>query len=154
MSSFNWSVVDKAVNKKRVVYEFDEVKHLFKKVAFDVYKPVTGSDQLWELRDGDDGKKYLFALYEEGQDIVAEASAKEWYATPDSQGLNITLSYKQIPVARFASAECGFTPEEAGEFAAFIEKKATNKDFVREMLKHLPEAKRIALIRLMGDKGE
>lgn len=154
MSSINWSVVDKAVNTKRIVYEFDEVKHLFKKVAFDVYKPVTGSEQLWELRDGPDGKQYLFALYEEGEDIVAQASMKQWYAMPDSQGLNITLSYKQIPVARFASTECGFTPEEASDFASFIEKRAMSKDFVSEMLKHLPEAKRTALIRLMGDKGE
>lgn len=153
MSSFDWSIVDKAVNKSRTVYEFSEVKHLFKKVAFDVYKPVTGSEQLWELRDGEDGKQYLFALYEEGEDIIAQASAKEWYAIPDAQGLNITLSYKQIPVARFASTECGFTSEEAGEFAAFLEKRAASKDFVSEMLKHLPEAKRHALISLMGDQG-
>lgn len=154
MSSFNWSVVDKAVNKKRIVYEYEDVKHLFKKVAFDVYKPVTGSEQLWELRDGPDGKQYLFALYEEGEDIVAQASMKQWYAVPDAQGLNITLSFKQIPIARFASNECGFKPEEANAFAAFIEAKAMNQDFVKEMLKHLPEAKRNALISLMGDKGE
>lgn len=154
MSSFNWSVVDKAVNKSRTVYAYEDVKHLFKKVAFDVYKPVTGSEQLWELRDDPDGKQYLFALYEDSEDIVAQASAKEWYALADAQGKNITLSYKQIPIARFASDVCGFQPEEAASFAEFIEKKAMNQDFVSEMLKHLPEAKRTALVSLMDNKGE
>lgn len=154
MTNINWSVIDQTVNKKRVMYNFEEVKHLFKKIAFDVYKPNSGSEQLWELKDGPDGKQYLFALYEEGEDIITQASLKEWYATPDMQGLNITLSYKQIPITRFSSSECGFKPEEAVAFASFIESKAMNQDFVREMLQHLPEAKRDALIRLMGAKGE
>ena len=154
MSNFDWSAVDKAVNKTRTIYEFEDVKHLFKKVAFDVYKPINGSEQLWELKDGEDGKQYLYALYEEGEDLVSTASLKEWFATPDAQGKNITLSYQQVPIMRFSSTDCGFSPTEANHFAEYIEKRAMDASFVGEMLKHLPEAKRNALIRLMGNKGE
>jgi hypothetical protein len=97
-NGFDWGIVDKAVNKKRAAYEYETHKHLFKKIAFDRFKSLDGTSQLWELRTADDGKDYLFALYGEAEDLVTESSKEEsWDAIVDSDVESVTLSYKKVP---------------------------------------------------------
>jgi hypothetical protein len=146
----DWEGLDKAVNKERTSYEYEQVKHLFRKCAFDAYKPLNGSEQLWELRDGEDGKKYLVALYEEAEDIVATASTKFWKATPDSRG-NVTLAYKDFPIMLFTAANAGYEVSEAAQFAEYLEKKASIKEFERDLVSNLPQAKKEVLVRLMSE---
>lgn len=133
-SSFDWNKIDQAVNHTRTRYEFSSSQHLFRKVAFDRYKPVhSQSPQLWELRTAEDGKEYLFALYDQGEDLTT-ISAKDWTATPNHDGSSITLAFKQEPIHRFASKDCGFDPADAVEFADFIETKTADPEWVNHLL--------------------
>ena len=153
--TFDWSLVDKAVNKKRTAYEYEENKHLFKKVAFDRFKSIDGTNQLWELRASDDGKQYLFALYGEAEDLISESSKENnWKAVVDSDAENITLSFKKVPVHKISLASYGYDANGAADFASFISKKA-NKDeqgFVNKLLSSMSEKRREAVSKLI--KGE
>jgi len=153
--NLDWQVLDDSVNTKKTKYDFDTFGHLFKKVAFDQYKPINGmSTQLWELRKADDGREYLFALYDEGEDIIATSSLeKPWEATPDSSGSNITLSYKSVPIYRFAASEYKFSPQDSQNFADFVREKAQSKEWVGELLSNaMTEERRTAVLKLIqGD---
>lgn len=155
MSNFDWKSVYEAVNTKKVVYDYDQYGHLFQKVALDMYKPKNAvTSQLWELRDGEDGKQYLFAVYEDPEDIIAQSSdeQKKWEAKADSKGENVTLSYKKVPVYRFASSVYKFDSNNAVEFASFIEKKACDKSFVDSLLQKAPgisDERRVAVKQLI-----
>lgn len=151
MTDLDWSTLDTAVNPHRNCFRYEDVSHLFKKVAFDVYKPLSGSDQLWELRQAEDGKQYLYALYEDPEDITVESEQEEgpWRATSDHSGENVTLSYKNIPIARYAGVKEGFKPNEAGLFAEFLESKAQEKDFLEGLIRKLPDAKKEVLAGLL-----
>lgn len=149
VEDFKWDILDKAVNKSRNVYAYEDAKHLFEKVAFDTYKPINGnSAQLWELREGDDGQKFLFALYEEPEDIVS-VSKKEWTATPDSASSNVTVAYKKVPVYRIDIENRNFSQKEASNFASFIEKKAQSQEFVTNMLNSMSDSRRKVVEKLI-----
>jgi hypothetical protein len=147
---FDWEKINKVVNPEPVKrLEYEGNKHLFRKVAFDAYKSISGnSDQLWELRDGEDGKTYLYALYGDGSDIVANShnEEKQWQATADSDGENITLSYKKVPIYRFASSQYPFEPGNAGKFAKFVEAKTQDPKWVGEFLENAMSAERKAVV--------
>lgn len=146
----NWDALDNAITTKRAKYAFDDVKHLFKKIAFDVYKPLNGSTKLWELRE-EDGGKFLYALYEEPEEITVQAEkTASWNAVSDKGGDNITLSYKDVPIMRFASDRYKFKPEEADLFAEFVKSKTSDKKFLDRLMKILPENKRRVLAEIRG----
>lgn len=150
-NGFDWNVIDMAVNKARTSYEYEAHKHLFQKVAFDRFKPLSGnSPQLWELRAGEDGKQYLFALYNEAEDLVSiSGQDKTWEAQADADAKNITLAYKKTPVYRLSIADHGYSKTEAREFASFIEKQAQSKEFVDNMLGSMSEKRRAAVQKLI-----
>lgn len=138
----DWALLDDRTQTKRVRHRFEEVKHAVKKVAFDVFKSTNG-DQLWELRSDPDGTKYLYAIYGEPAEITTTSSdTNGWKATPDSAGKNVTLSFKNLPLIRFASAEHGFEPDEAADFAHFLQSKVQDPAYVAKMAEKLPEPKR------------
>lgn len=154
-NGFDWSLVDKAVNKKRTAYEYETHKHLFKKVAFDRFKSLDGTNQLWELRAAEDGKQYLFALYGEAEDLVAESSKEgNWEAIVDSDVESVTLSYQKVPVHKISLASYGYDAEGASDFASFIAKKANKNEesFVNQLLESMTEKRREAVSKLI--KGE
>ena len=132
--------------------KFSESGHLFRKVAWDTYKPLSGSDILWQLQDVD-GEQCLVALYED-EDIVVESNKDtEWLAQSDHAGENVTLSWKNIPIYRFAGKEYGFNPSESGLFARTVESQASqNKSFVEGMLERLPEQKRNSVKKLINHR--
>lgn len=149
----DWTALGATTNPRTDRLAFDEVKHMFKKVAWDAYKPLSGSDILWELREEDDGK-FLYAIYGDENSLVTTASvSSNWTAISDHDGKNITLSYSNVPIKRFSSVEYGFQPSEVEEFASFLKAKAEQKDFVSELLKTLPESKQVAVARLINQRG-
>jgi len=148
-ADYDWArlaeVIEPKPDTRRL--RWDEVRGGFRKIAWDVYKPMDGSEQLWELRDGDDGNKYLYAMYEsapvktsEGEpatEFKATASS-DWTAICDRDRKNVTLSFKGFPLKRFASDEFKFMPDEAERFASFIQAKAAEPYFIRQIIKGLP----------------
>ena len=148
-ADFDWARLADVVEPKRDTQRlaWEEVRSGFRKVAWDVYKPLDDSEQLWELRDGEDGNKYLYAMYESApvktseeskpEEIITTASS-DWTAICDRDRKNVTLSFKGFPLKRFASDECKFTPDEAEQFAAFLQAKAAEPEFIRQVIKGLP----------------
>lgn len=154
-NGFDWSLVDKAVNKKRTAYDYETHKHLFEKVAFDRFKSIDGTSQLWELRAADDGREYLFALYGDAEDLISESSKENnWEAIVDSDVESVTLSYQKVPVHKISLASYGYDASGAADFASFIAKKANKneEDFVNKLLSSMPEKRREAVSKLI--KGE
>src|SRR3990167_7635436 len=108
-SNLDWTGLAEQTEPNPIKYRFADVQHRFRKVAFDVYKSIGGnsSDACWEMRTEADGTKYLYAIYEEPEALVATASS-DWSAISDRSGRNITLAYKGAPLMRYASAQHGF----------------------------------------------
>ena len=146
----NWEHLSESTETARTRYKFADVQHLMRKVAFDQYKPLSGADTLWELRE-EAGTKYLYSVYDDATDLTAKsADDADWQATSDRDGKNVTLSFKQFPLVRFAAAEHGFAPDEADGFAKFLQTKARDQEFVSELVKQLPDAKQAALASLLN----
>ncbi len=147
-ADFDWAQLADVVEPKREVQRLSwpEVQGNFRKVAWDVYKPLDGSESLWELREDTDGQKYLYAMYEavapvvatEEPRMVAVAQRTDWSAVCDRDRKNITLSFKGFPLKRFGSDEFGFAPDEAEQFARFLQDKTADAGFVRQVIKGLP----------------
>lgn len=147
---FDWEKINQVVNPEPIKrYEYEASKHLFRKVAFDAYKAISGDpEQLWELRDGEDGNTYLYALYGDGSDIIAKSNdeEKQWQATADADGENVTLSYKKMPIYRFASSKYPFESGDAGKFAEFVEAKTQDPKWVGGFLDNAMSAERKAVV--------
>lgn len=158
-SDLDWGVIATCVAPRTDRVRFADVSGQFKKIAWDMYKPLSGEETLWELRE-EDGEKFLYAVYGDESElkVTAGLNATEpvraaWTAFSDREGRNITLSFKNVPIKRFAATEFGFTPDEAEEFAAFLTVQAADKDFVSRLLGTLPEAKKVAVAQLINQRG-
>lgn len=132
-------------NKKRLSYK--KYKHLFTKVAFDIFQlnssPV---ESYWILDKGDDGQEYLFANYETETDEKLQAKSN-WEALSDKESKNITLAYKGVPIKRFASSEYNFDANDIDIFKnALVSKLDTNKEFINKLMNTMSNEKRSALI--------
>jgi len=152
-NELDWqALVKTADDPNRLVYE--DVKSRFRKVAWDVYKPLTGSDMLWELRDVE-GEKFLFALYDGDEaelTVKSKTETSPWTAISSLAGENVTLSWEGVPVYRFANSEYKFKTSEANDFAKFIQRKASDESFVEGIKAKMPEIKRKALEKLMNQR--
>lgn len=116
MESLDWMKLSTNItpNTNKVLYEPN--KHLFRKVAFDVFQMDSSPvESLWSLEKDDDGIQYLVALYSDEQSDNIEVKS-DWEAISDKKAENITLAYKNMPIQRFAAKEYGFTPEDAPVF--------------------------------------
>ncbi len=114
-----------------------------KKVAFDMVK-VYGDEynDLWRIENTDDGDFLVRASNPEFQ--VKESS--NWKAVSDFGCENITLSYCGVPIARFASSEYSFSPEDIGMFkAALLERAVDDSEFVKQVFASQSDAKRAAI---------
>lgn len=148
--TIDWNALESALNPKKEAYRvYDAVNGPFRKVAFDMYKDVTDGS-LWEMREVD-GKKLLFALYDEdGVEKTATASVKsDWSAHPDSSEENVTLIYRNTPIYRFAASEYGFIGD-AHKFASYVVNKANkDKDFIAGVLKQVSPARRQHILSVL-----
>lgn len=130
--------------------EFNANKHLFTKIAFDVFQfNASPAESLWTLEDGDDGKQYLVANYD--SDAQLEATG-DWNVLTNKSATAATLTYKNYPVHQFNSSEYGFSPEEMPIFMKTLFKKA-NSDalFVGKVVLSQPQEKQEELKRLFPE---
>lgn len=152
MKAEDWDALQSAL-QPRVASgrDYNAISGAFSKVAFDVYRD-NADGSLWELREVD-GKKVLFALYEDDTEHVKTASvATKWTAYPDSQEQNVTLLHGSTPIFRFAADQYGFVGE-AGRFASYVATRAArDPEFVNGLLNQLTPMRREAALRTI--KGE
>lgn len=148
METLDWQKLVGAVvpDTQRLPYEPN--KHLFRKVAFDVFQLKSGPvDSLWILEEGEDGSSYLVAQYDEESKEKGLEVKSSWSALADKEGKNVTLFYKEMPINRFASSKYGFSNKDAHLFQeALLENLASDETFKKNLLKSLPEEKRNALL--------
>ncbi len=119
-------------------------KGFFQKVAFDVYKVDNDPySDLWVLQDIE-GSQYLVRA--ENPKYQSEESG-DWTVASNYDKDNITLAYKNVPIARFSSDKYGFLPEDIITFkSALLDRVEKDVDFVRDVFKSEPEQKRTALV--------
>lgn len=115
----------------------------FIKVAFDVYKVENDPyNNLWILQDCDDGQ-FLVRTSDRHSGIETTGS---WSAVSDYDKKNITLNYKNVPIARFSSKEFGFNNSDILTFKqALLEKVKEDELFIKDLLSSQPLSKKDAL---------
>ena len=131
--------------KMKIKFSEDLVKSgHFKKEAFDVYRvdndPYAG---LW-LLENIDGVQHLVRA----SDPVFETTEQgSWGAISDYDKSNVTLSYKNIPIARFSSEDFGFSKLDIITFkSALLNRVSTDEGFIKEVLAEQPKSKRDDLV--------
>lgn len=137
-------------NKKRL--PFNKYKHLFTKVAFDVFQLNSSNvESYWILEKDEDGSEYLAANYEVApKDGIQVESG--WEALSDKEAKNVTLSYKGVPIKRLASSEFGFNEDDVGLFKkALVNKLSSDKEFVNKLMNILTTEKRNALVEVFPE---
>jgi hypothetical protein len=134
--------VEKNPNKLKFSEDLVEKGH-FKKYAFDVYKVDNDPyESLWMLQDFDDGQHLVRA----SDPTYAREDKGDWTAVSDYGRENVTLVYKNVPIARFSSKEYGFEPTDTMTFkSALLERVETDTAFIKSVLSSEPSGKREAL---------
>lgn len=147
METLDWTklVGDITPETGRIPYEPN--KHLFRKVAFDVFQMNSSPvESLWVLEDGEDGQQFLAARYSDEESETLEVKS-HWAALADKEGKNVTLTYKDAPIQRFASSDYGFAKEDVHVFQQTLEHKlAFDQEFVKKLLDLQPDTKRQLLL--------
>ena len=138
--------LDSIFNKKKTI-RLADVQDRIEKVAFDVVRFVDADnlDKLWVVKD-EGGHKVLVALYDEGDEVVKEASAKVWNAIPDKLG-NVTVYYKSQPITKIAVSSFGIPKEDVNVVCRSLPNLlATDGSFLQSMLKTLDASDRDMLL--------
>ncbi len=115
-----------------------------KKIAFDVYRVDNDPyENLWILEEVN-GVPHLVRA----SDPQFEATVKgDWTATSDYDKENITLSYKNVPVARFSSTDYGFGKSDVMTFkSALLERLGSDQEFLKDVLAEQPASKKETLV--------
>lgn len=152
----DWNSIERAIRpSESTALDFSKVGEQFTKVAFDVYKR-TGEDGLWELREAEDGRKVLVALYEEpdGETVKTASDNSGWSAHSDSSRQFVTLSLHGAPVYKFSSKEHGFDEASATKFANYLVARAKEPGFIDKMAFNLTPARRAHLLGLVRNQGK
>lgn len=147
MDTLDWTQLAGEVTPETGRIPYEPNKHLFKKVAFDVFQlNTTPVESLWTLEDSEDGTQYLVAMYGDEEPEQLEAKS-HWEALADREGKNVTLMYKDAPIQRFASSEYGFNSEDVHVFQqTLVNRLASDSAFAVKFLKSQPKAKLDSLI--------
>lgn len=132
-------------DKNKIIYSEDlEKSGTFRKVAFDVYRVENDPyGDLWTLEDFE-GQPHLVRA----SDPKYETSGTgNWTATSNFDKNNITLAYKNVPIARFSSDKYGYDSQDIITFKlALLENINTDDIFVKDILLEQPAEKRVALL--------
>jgi hypothetical protein len=118
--------------------------HTIKKLAFDLYQVDNDPyHSLW-LKEDIDGKPYLVRTSDPSYSTKELGS---WSAISDYEHRNVTLAYKNVPIARFSSEDHNFDPNDVGSFKkALLELTSQDIKFVKDILAEQPVEKRQALV--------
>ena len=149
MDNNSWAALFDQFYPKKLDYEKN--KHLFSKVAFDVFKlndsPVKS---LWILEDGEDGKQYLSATYDTSDEQLETTG--QWSALTNKEASLVVLYYNGYPIHKFASKDYGFISENAAMFQEMLVKKAnTDGAFVDTLIKSQNKEKQEILLNLFPE---
>lgn len=129
----------------RIAFSKDKVTSgQFTKVAFDVYKVDNDPySDLWILEESADGI-HLVRASEPTNTLEVRG---DWTAISDYDRHNVTLNYKNIPIARFSSQDFNFKPEEIITFkSALLARAQEDTEFVKNVLAGQPTGKIEALV--------
>lgn len=145
MENSDWAVLFKRFDQSKL--KFNENKHLFTKVAWDLYQLNSSPiEALWILDADESGQQYLVATYDE-QAKPLETTG-HWKALSNKEASATTLYYKDIPVCKFASADFGVGAEDIVLFERVLAEKAnTNQDFARKVLAAQPKEKQSIILQ-------
>lgn len=121
----------KTASLQRVAVEGN--KHLFVNAVADLFRK-NDEDGLWKIETAEDGKDYFTRteIVDPSQPIVQESS--EWKAVADKEQTNVTLSYRDIPIKRFAAKEFKFAKQEVNEFCKHVISKTSDVEFRKHVL--------------------
>lgn len=149
MDILDFEQIARVINPDNTRVSYEENRHLFRKVAFDVFQLADSPiESYWILETGDDGKEYLVAQYDEGvesADLEVRGSVN-WEAFSDKEAKNVTVFYKGVPIRRCASSEFGFNEADIHIFRqALINGLTSDASLVTKMIESMPEEKRQAL---------
>lgn len=160
MDNINWADVVGAATPDNSRVSYNDNKHLFTKIAFDVFQlnssPV---EAYWRLEKGEEGADFLVATYDVDSTSEGLEVTSGWNAITDKTASNVTLFYKGAPIKRFASNDYGFGPDDVDAFnTALVNKLTSEASFVDKLLDVLPQEKKIALAQtfpeLAGEQSE
>lgn len=119
---------DKVVqaSASRVAYQENKVR--FERVAFDLFEPNNGDNEIWQLQTDADGKEWLVQV----QNIDESVSKVEggFSAHLNSERTAITLLHNDEPIMKFAAEDFHFTPRSANAFKRFLLGKIQDPEFV------------------------
>lgn len=148
METIDWTKLANVVEPKKDRIPYEPNKHLFTKVAFDVFQLNTSPvESLWVLETNDDGTEYLAAMYGEDDPEQLEVTSS-WKALSDRDSENVTLVYKDVPLQRFASTDYGFDKSDIHIFQrTLISKLSSDKDFRNKFLNSQPKEKREMILQ-------
>ena len=149
MDTLDWAKLASVVEPRRDRVYYESNKHLFTKVAFDVFQLNSSRvESLWVLEKGEDGKEFLVAMYGEEAATKQLESKSNWEAVSDKDCKNITLLYKETPLQRFASTDYGFSAADAHIFQrTLISKLSTDKAFREKFLNSQPAEKQEMILK-------
>ena len=118
--------------------------HAIKKLAFDVFRVDNDPyHSLWLLEEIE-GKPYLVRASDPTYSTKEQGS---WSAISDYEHRNVTLAYKNVPMARFSSKDYNFDPNDIGSFKkALLELTSQDEKFIKDVLAEQPVEKRQALV--------
>lgn len=156
METIDWKKVAHKLTPEKGRVPYQENKHLFTKVAFDVFQlnssPV---EAYWTLEKDDDGTEYLVATYDVDSSEPGLEAKSHWEALSDKSSENVTLFYRGVPIKRFASNEYKFDASDVHIFkSTLVEKLTKEADFVGKLLEVLPDEKKDALVRSFPELTE
>jgi hypothetical protein len=140
----DYRALSNIVNPSRISY--DENKHKFVRLAFDVFCPTDSNniESLWILEDGEDGKQYLAATYAEDNQKEAVGN---WNTLSNKEASLVVLYYKGFPIHKFAAAEFGFNKSDIQVFqTALVNKINSDLTFAQKVIEAQPKEKQDLLI--------
>lgn len=137
-------------SKERI--KLADVEDQIEKVAFGVVRfnnnVKTG---LWEIVDGEDGNKYIAAMYDTDQ----KPTTGDWSVESDKMNKSATIFYKNTPITSLAFNEIGINEEDVPDFKkALPTKLASNSDLVNKMLSDLPSEYKSKIVNLYPELAQ
>ena len=132
METRDWSSLFKRFDSNKV--GFNKNRHLFTKVAFDVYQLNSSPlEALWILEADDNGDQYLVATYDDQSSPISATGS--WTAMSNKEASDTTLYYKDTPVCKLALKDFGVDRKDVAIFERMLVEKTNNSpDFVQKLI--------------------
>jgi hypothetical protein len=86
---------------------------------------------IWKIQKGEDGLDYIARTETEG---LAVESSNEWAANADSSKESVTLSFRGMPLCKFAGKDYGFDKNTIAVFQNYLLNKTQDARFVKSVI--------------------